>query len=304
MDRRRLECFVALAEELHFSRAAQRTGISQPGLSQQLRQLEDQLQVELVRRSKRQVALTRAGAVFLEEARKILAGMARAVELTRHSQDGIIGKLRIGTAPSSLFITLPEILGTFRKALPNVDIEVQQMGTEEQLDALRASMIDIGLMHPPLAQTGGLVIDELYEYPFRVAMHEACPLAAKDELELTDLAGQPFILFPRALGPQSYDDIIANCRNHGFSPVKIIEAAPAQSIVALAACGLGIGFVASEVQLFERPHVTYRNLAKGGPAVRIAAAYRREANAPLVKQFLLAARIAHPTLAGSDKATL
>ena len=294
MDKRRLECFVALAEELHFGRAANRTGISQPGLSQQLMQLEDQLQVELVRRSKRQVALTRAGEVFLEEARKLLIGMARAVELTRHSQDGIIGKLRIGTAPSALFIVLPEIVAVFRELLPNVDLEVMQMSTEEQLEALREGLIDVGLMHPPLSQTAGLVIDEIYAFPFRIAMHEGNPLAAKDTLQLSDLAGQTFILFSRALGPQSYDDIIANCRNAGFSPVKIIEVAPAQSIVALAACDLGIGFVASRVQLFDRPLVTYRDLEEGGPAVRIAVAYRREANAPMVKQFLAAARKAHP----------
>jgi DNA-binding transcriptional LysR family regulator len=301
MDRRRLECFVALAEELHFSRAASRTGISQPGLSQQLRQLEEQLQVELVRRSKRQVALTRAGEVFLDEARKVLAGMARAVELTRNSQQGVIGRLRIGTAPSALFITLPEIVMTFRAALPDVEIDVSQMSTEEQLVALRDGMIDVGLMHPPLAETSGLVIEELFEYPFRIAIHVHNPLLEKPDLELTDLVDQNFILFPRALGPQSYDDIIASCRNQGFSPRKIIEAAPAQSIVALAACNFGVGFVASDVQLYDRPLVTYRSLGPGGPAVRIATAHRRDAAPPIVKQFLAAARRSHPVIGPSDK---
>lgn len=300
MDRRRLECFVALAEELHFSRAASRMGISQPGLSQQLRQLEDQLQVELVRRSKRHVSLTPAGEILLEEARKILFGMAKAVELTRRSQEGAIGKLRIGSAPSALFITMPEIVMAFRADFPNVDVEVPLMTTEEQLEALRDGLIDVGVMHPPLEETDGLMIEELYEYPFKVALHDRNPLAQKEELELVDLIAETFILFPRALGPQSYDDIIANCRNEGFSPRKIIEAAPAQSIVALAACNFGIGFVASEAQLFNRPHVTYRPLKPGGPAVRIAVGHRRDRLSPMIEQFLAAARCAHPTLIQSN----
>lgn len=285
MDRRRLECFVALAEELHFSRAAERSGISQPGLSQQLRQLETQLQARLLHRSKRQVSLTRAGEVFLGEARKILAGMAAAVELTRRAERGLIGTLKIGTTASALFIAMPEIVLRFRRSHPEVDLDLRQMTTDEQVTALRSGDIHLGLLHPPVADPA-LRCDRLLEWPFKVALSSDTPLARKESLALADLAGETFIMFPRGVGPQLYDDIIARCHHEGFSPRKIIEIAPAQSIVAMAACGLGVGFVASEVQHYDRPHVVYRDLVSGAPALRIGAALPREGAAPMALRFV------------------
>jgi DNA-binding transcriptional LysR family regulator len=295
LDRRRLECFVALAEELHFSRAARRAGISQPGLSQQLRQLEGQLQVQLVSRNKRHVALTRAGEVFLAQARKIVADMTAAVELARRTDEGSLGTLRVGVTPSSLFITGPEIIAEFHKAHPEVHLDVRQLSTDEQVAALRSGDIEVGLLHPPLSDPS-LECRLLFEEPFKVALCESSPLARKREIALTDLADQTFIMFPRGIGPQFYDDIIARCLGAGFSPRKIIEVSPAQSIVALAACNLGIGFVAAEVQHYNRPFATYRPLTSDGPALMIAAAYPRSDPAQTALQFVeagLAARARH-----------
>ncbi|MEF2549216.1 LysR family transcriptional regulator [Aurantimonas sp. E1-2-R+4] len=285
MDRRRLECFVALAEELHFGRAARRSGISQPGLSQQLRQLEEQMQVQLLHRSKRQVSMTRAGEVFLGEARKILRSMATAVELTRQTDDGLIGTLRVGTTPSALFITMPEILLRFHAVLPQVHVDVQQMTTDEQVVALRSGDIHVGLLHPPI-DDGALRCDVLAELPFKVVLSEANPLAKKPSLTLADLAGETFILFPRGVGPHVHDHLIALCHNAGFSPRKIIEISPAQSIVAMAACNLGIGFVAAQVQHYDRAFATYRTLDSVTPRLRVAAAYPSQDAAPMAQQFV------------------
>jgi DNA-binding transcriptional LysR family regulator len=295
LDRRRLECFIALAEELHFSRAARRAGISQPGLSQQLRQLESHLQVHLVSRNKRHVALTRAGEVFLAQARKIVADMSDAVELARRTEEGSLGTLRLGVTPSSLFITAPEIIAEFHRAHPEVHLDVRQLSTDEQVEALRSGDIEVGLLHPPLSDTS-LHCRLLFEEPFKVALCDARPLASKREIALTDLADQTFIMFPRGIGPQLYDDIIARCHGAGFSPRKIIEVSPAQSIVALAACNLGIGFVAAEVQHYNRPLATYRPLTGDGPALKIAAAFPQSEPAAMALQFVeagLAARARH-----------
>ena len=289
MDRRRLECFVVLAEELHFGRAAARAGISQPGLSQQLRQLEDMLQVQLVARSKRQVALTRAGEVFLDEARKIIATMSGAVDLARWTERGLVGKLKIGTTPPALYIVLPEILLRFRTIYPDIDLDIRQMTTDEQVTALRVGDIHVGMLHPPVPDTA-LESDLLSEQPFEVAMSAVNPLAEKPSLQLTDLADETFIMFPRGSSPHSYDDIIARCHHSGFSPRKIIEMAPAQSIVASAACNLGVGFVAFEVQQFQRPQVVYHSLGKHAPMLQIAAAYPRGAATAAAMQFKKVAR--------------
>ncbi|MBB4003405.1 LysR family transcriptional regulator [Aurantimonas endophytica] len=285
MDRRRLECFVALAEELHFGRAASRSGISQPGLSQQLRQLEEQLQVQLLHRSKRQVSLTRAGEVFLDEARKILRSMSAAVELTRQTDDGLIGTLRVGTTPSALFITMPEILLRFRAALPEVHVDVQQMTTDEQLAALRSGEIHVGLLHPPI-EDESVHCEVIAELPFKLVLSEENPLARKPTLTLSDLAHETFILFPRGVAPHVYDHLIALCHNAGFSPRTIIEISPAQSIVAMAACNLGVGFVAAHVQHYDRALAAYRTLESATPRLSVAAAYPRKAPAPLAQQFV------------------
>ena len=291
MDRRRLECFVVLAEELHFGRAADRSGISQPGLSQQLRQLEEQLQVQLLNRSKRQVSMTRAGEVFLGEARKILRSMETAVELTRQTDDGLIGNLRVGTTPSALFITMPEIVLRFRAMLPQVHVEVQQMTTDEQVAALGSGDIHVGLLHPPIDDPS-LRCDLLAEMPFKVVMSEANPLAKKPTLTLADLARETFILFPRGVGPHVYDHLIALCHEAGFSPRKIVEISPAQSIVAMAACNLGIGFVAAQVQHYDRAFATYRTLQPVTPRLSVAAAYPANGAVPMALQFVAVGRAA------------
>lgn len=289
MDRRSLECFIALAEELHFHRAAERCHISQPGLSQQLRRLEDQLQVQLLSRSKRHVALTRAGAAFLDEARKILRSMSRAVDLARQTDHGVIGQLRVGATASAMFIMMPELIKRFTELLPQVRVQVFHMTTAEQEVALRDGEIHVGIGHPPLTDTQ-LTCDLLAELPFDVVVSSSNPLSRKARLSLKDLAEETFILFPRDVGPRLYDHIISLCHQQGFSPRRIIEVAPAQSIVAMAACNAGVGFVASKVQHYDRRHAVFRRLSGIAPQLTLGAAYQDTAPLPpMVRSFLDAA---------------
>ncbi|MFC7400456.1 LysR family transcriptional regulator [Chelatococcus sp. GCM10030263] len=285
MDRRRLTCFVALAEELHFHRAAARSHISQPGLSQQLRELEDQLQVQLVYRTKRRVSLTRAGEVFLAEARKILRTMDEAVHLARQMDSGAIGQLVVGATAPALFIVLPEIVKRFSEILPRVEIVAHDMTTAEQEAALRRGDIHVGILHPPLDDPS-LACREIANTPFDIVLSERNPLARLPHLTMGDLKDERFVIFPRQIGPRLYDHIIALCHDAGFSPKEIVEASPAQSIVAMAACNIGIGFVASRLQHYARPLATYRRLEGPAPQLTLGAAYVRDNPSPALQKFL------------------
>ncbi len=288
MDSRRLRCFVALGEELHFRRAAERCHISQSGLSQQLRSLEEELQVNLVYRTKRVVSLTEAGAVFLREARKALAQMEQAASLAQRTARGEAGQLLVGATAPALFILVPEIVRRFRMLRPHVGLIVQEMTTMEQEIALRLGHIEVGVVHPPLEDLG-LTCTQVADVPFRLVMSRDNVLAGKDAIGIEDLADQKFILFPRQIGPRLYDTIIGLCQTAGFSPDILLEASPAQSIIALAAAGFGVGWIASELQQFPRADVVYRALTGPSPRFTLGVCHRGPAVSPSVDGFIQAA---------------
>lgn len=288
MDRRRLQSFVALCEELHFHRAAARCHMTQPALSQQLQQLEAELQVQLVHRNKRRVSLTRAGEAFLIEARKILRQMTHAAELARRTDRGEVGRLSVGVTAPALYIVFPEIMHRFRAALPNVGVNVHVMTTAEQEAALRSGAIDVGIFHPPLDDQS-LSSHLIARIRFSVVLSNRNPLAAKPVLRLEDLSKQRFIIFPRVIGPRLYDEIIILCQQAGFSPELILEASPAQSIIALAAADFGIGLIASRLQQYDRPGVVYRVLDGPAPYLTLGVAFPGDETSPAIQSFLDAA---------------
>jgi DNA-binding transcriptional LysR family regulator len=288
VDRRRLECFLALAEELHFHRAAVRCHMTQPALSQQLRALEDQLQVQLVFRNKRRVALTRPGVVFLDEVRKILRDMDLAIALARRTDKGEVGQLRIGVTAPALYIVFPEIVRAFSDRLPDVGVIVQEMTTSQIEQALRAGTIQLGVVHPPL-EDASLACKVIATTAFNIVLSDRNPLAKRRKLSLKDLANEQFIIFPRVIGPQLYDHIISLCQAEGFSPKVILETTPAQSIIAMAAADFGIGFIASEYQRLDRPGVVYRKLDGVTPYLSLGVACQPDDASPAVKTFLAVA---------------
>ena len=285
MDRRRLQCFIVLAEELNFRRAAERCHISQPGLSQLLRQMEDELQVQLFYRDKRNVSLTPTGELFRRDAYKMLQQMTDMVDRARQIHHGAIGELSIGVTATALFVILPEITRQFSNEFPKVALTIRSMTTADQEHALRRGDIQVGLVHPPL-EDSSLACRVISSMPFDVVLSDVNPLAKKSVLTLKDLARENFILFPRAVGPRLHDEIVALCHQEGFSPRKIIEAAPAQSIVAMAACNMGIGFVASQLQHYARPFATYRRLQGAGPQFTLGVIHPVEHVPPTVEKFI------------------
>ncbi len=288
MDRRRLLSFVALAEELHFERAAVRSHITQPAMSQQLQQLESQVGARLVYRTKRRVSLTQAGEVFLGEARRIIAQMDAAALRARQIDRGEVGELTVGVTAPALFIVFPEIVARFAEKAPHVRLVTHEMTTDEQESALRSGEIQVGVVHPPLVDES-LVCRDIARAAFDIVLSSRNPLAALPELTLKDLAREQFILFPRRIGPRLYDSILTLCMEAGFSPSVIREAHPAQSIVALAACNFGVGFIASEVQHFNRPLAVFRRLSGVAPQISLGIACRRDDPSPQVRMFADAA---------------
>lgn len=291
MDRFRLECFVAVAEELHFRRAAERCHISQPAISQQIRTLERELDLQLAHRTKRTVTLTTAGEVFLQEARRTLRQMDHAVSLARRTERGEIGQITVAATAPALFILFPEVAARFREALPQVGMVVQELTTAEQEHALTCGDIDVGLVHPPLDDPG-LAAEEVACPPFQLALPTGHHLAARETLGIEDLAGEPVVLFPRQIAPRLHDTILALCRDAGFSLRIAVEAHPAQSIIAMVAAGVGLGFIAGELQRLGRPGVVYRPLHGPAPKLALGVAHHPDELSPAVRAFLEAARAA------------
>ncbi|MGW3625437.1 LysR family transcriptional regulator [Streptomyces sp. NPDC000880] len=289
MDRTGLECFIALAEELHFHRAADRCHISQPAMSQQIRRLERELGVRLAHRTKRTVSLTRAGEVFLEESRKLIKQMDLAATLAVRTDRGEIGQLTVGTTAPALYVILPEIVAAFRRRLPNVGLVIREMTTAEQERALRLSEIDVGLVHPPLDDPS-LATEEIGRAPYQLALPEGHPLTELDAVTLADLEGEQVVIFPRQIAPQLYDGVLLLCQEAGFTLKIAMEAHPAQSIIGLVASGVGLGFIASQMQRLDRPGITYRPFHGPRPELGIGVAYHADGIAPAARSFVEAAR--------------
>jgi DNA-binding transcriptional LysR family regulator len=289
VDRSGLECFVALAEELHFGRAAERCHISQPAMSQQILRLERSLDVRLAHRNNRTVSLTRAGDAFLAEARKMLRQMDDAAALALRTDRGEIGQLRLGVTAPALYVVFPEIASLFRAQLPNVGLVVREMTTAEAEHALRRGDLDVGLVHPPLDDPG-LAAEEIGRAPFHIVLPVNHPLTARDSLELGDLEREQVVIFPREIAPHLYDTVLRLCQEAGFSLKIAMEAFPAQSIIALVAAGVGVGFIASQTQRLDRAGVTYRPIRGPRPQLGIGVAYHADETAPTVRTFLAVAR--------------
>lgn len=283
-----MECFVALAEELHFRRAAERCHLTQSAMSQQLSRLEAQLHVTLVHRTRRVVRLTAAGEVFLREARRTLAQMERAVALTRRTDRGEIGQLTVGTTAPALYILLPEIRRRLRLQAPGLGVVVHEMTTADQERALREGDIDVGLVHPPLDDPT-LSSTVLAEPAFWAAIPAEHPRAGAESLGLEELAGDEFVLFPREIAPKVYDTIITACRDAGFSPRVAAHADPAQSIIAMVAAGFGIGFIAARAQRMARAGVVYRPFRSRPPTLAIGLAVAPGHSDAAVTHFMTAA---------------
>lgn len=289
MELRHLHYFIAVAEELHFSRAAERLHISQPPLSQQIRDLEEELGVKLFERTKRQVHLTEAGKVFLEHSYRVFAQLEQAVEVTQRIGRGEVGRLAIGFVSSAMYTLLPETVRVFRAQFPSVELRLQELTTAQQIQALHDKQIDIGIVRSAIVEPG-LRMECFLPESLVLALPETHPLSAQIGVSLSTLADEFFILFPAKMGPVFHEQIITMCQQAGFRPKVAQEAVQMETIVGLVAAGLGIAIVPASMQNFHRSGVIYRPLQEQMPEAGLYLAWRQHDASPVISAFLGLAR--------------
>jgi DNA-binding transcriptional LysR family regulator len=289
MELRHLRYFVAVAEEGHVTRAAERLGIQQPPLSQQIQALERELETQLFRRKPRGVELTPAGVALLDEARAILVRADEAVAAAKRAARGEAGRIGIGfTSSASFHPFVPRAIRTFREAHPLVALALEESGTTELVEALRARSLDVAFVRSPVGESADLFVRPLLEEPMVAALPSGHALSAgREPLPLAALAGETFILYRRPVGPGLHDAIIAACDRAGFSPTIGQEAPRMLSTLSLVAAGLGVTVVPASMSRLEAEGVAYRPL---DPSAELTAplnlAYRRDEISAAVRRFV------------------
>jgi DNA-binding transcriptional LysR family regulator len=246
VDARVWRSFTTVAEELHYGRAAERLHITQPALSRQIRDLERVLGITLFDRTSRRVVLSRAGQAVLGQARRALAESDRAVRLARLAAHGDWGELAIAVLPAVALALLPAIIRAYRDAHPAIGVTISESFDDEQLAALTAGRIDAGFLRAAAAPPG-LCLETLLTEPVLAGLPAGHQLARHNRIALSELAGEPFVFFPRHRSVLAYDEFIASCRAAGFSPA-IVQEASGISALGLVAAGLGVTVVAASYQ--------------------------------------------------------
>ncbi|HBO3383605.1 LysR substrate-binding domain-containing protein [Pseudomonas aeruginosa] len=288
MELRHLRYFIAVAEELHFGRAAERLGISQPPLSQQIQALEEEIGARLFERTNRRVELTDAGRLFLDESRQVLAQVDKAVLLARRAHLGELGELKIGFTSSAPFTsTIPSSIHAFRKAYPDVHLDLQEMSSRQVLKALLEESLQVGVIRP-LALPDAVHWVELFREPLVAVLRADHPLAAgsEDGLAIAALAEEPFVFFLRSYGTGLYDQVIALTRQAGFSPRIAQEASEAMTIIGLVSAGLGVSILPASFRRTRVDGVVYRTLSDPEATTAVWLVRRQNEGSPLALSFI------------------
>ena len=293
MELRHLRYFVTVAEELHFSRAAERLHIGQPPLSHAIQVLEADVGALLLERSKRWVRLTEAGKLFLADARNILALADQAAQTARRAQRGEVGELRIGFTSSTPFTPLfAAVINRYRQQFPKVALRLQEMVTSHQMEAIAQRKLDLGFIRPPDGVAGpNTVSDTLHFSTLRkdnlvVVLPVAHPLARRKKIATQELAGEPFVMYPHTAGVGIYPQIYSLCHAAGFVPQVAQEAGESSTIIGLVAAGCGISVLPNSFDRIQMEGVCYRPLSDAGAGTSLLLAQRKAESVPLVDAFV------------------
>ncbi|WEF30632.1 LysR substrate-binding domain-containing protein [Pseudoduganella chitinolytica] len=299
MELRHLRYFVAVAEELSFTRAAERLHIGQPPLSQQIQALEAEVGALLLERSKRWVRLTEAGKLFLADARRMLALAEQSKDTARRAARGEAGELRVGFTFSTPFTPLfATVIRQYRQQFPGVALTLHEMATLPQLAALEARELDLGFVRAvSVAVPDTIRLTTLQHVPLRLVLPADSPLAAQDTVAIKDLAGLPFVMYPKNAGTGIYPQIFRLCRAAGFVPQIAMEAGEASTIIGLVAAGIGISVLPSSFDRIRMEGVVYRPLADPAATTTMMLAQRGEDGNPRVAAFVALAEAAAQGLA-------
>ncbi|MCK3780573.1 LysR family transcriptional regulator [Ensifer sesbaniae] len=276
---------MAVAEELHFGRAAKRLNISQPPLTKQIQRLERELGVALLERTKRKVELTAAGSVLLEEARSLLRQTETATELVRKTERGETGHLSVGFIDAAIYSVIPTIVDRFTRSYPDVTLELSDLRIPDQVRGVSEGRLDVGFIHPPVSGKH-LVIETILVEPLVIAVPQQHRLASQAEIPLAELADEPLIQFPRSINATLYDQIIGLCQSSGFSPRIVREATPKQTIIGLVSVGLGVSLLPKCLENLKRDGVVYRPISGSNLSIDTSIVYRSDRLRPVTGAFI------------------
>ncbi|SHM06520.1 transcriptional regulator, LysR family [Bradyrhizobium lablabi] len=285
-DLSQLRCFVTVAEELHFGRAAARLNMTQPPLSRQIQVLEHIVEAPLLERTSRSVRLTPAGRSFLPEAKRILRLAESASQVARRIATGKAGSIKIGFTAATAYGFMPELVAACRTRLPEVDLSLKEMVSGDQLEALASGQIDVGLLRPPVARSEFASIRVVAE-PLLAAVPEAHPLAAVEIVAPKDLDGQPFVMYSPYESRYFHDLLVTQFTRADILPRYVQHLSQIHSILAMVRAGLGLAVVPEAAASLNFRGVTLRPLRLRAPAlVELFLVWRREHENPLLPSLI------------------
>jgi DNA-binding transcriptional LysR family regulator len=282
VELRHLRYFIAVAEERHFGRAAERLHIAQPPLSQQIQRFEAELGEPLLYRTTRSVELAPAGEVLLERGREILALVDAALKDARRAARGEYGHLAIGFTGSSTYELLPTLAAALRTELPGVMLDLRgELLTPAQVSRLLEGTLDLGLLRPPVHDRT-LETEVLRSEPLVAVLPESHRLAALPAVPLEELAGEPFVTYPSHFRSVLHDAVEDACAAHGFVPDPVHEVGETATLVSFVAAGLGVSLVPASVSNMSVRGAIYRPLTDDTTHVELALAWRRNDDHPVL----------------------
>jgi len=289
LELRHLRYFVAVAEELHFGRAALRLHIAQPPLSQQIRKLEEMLGHSLFLRTSREVRLTAAGEELLDRARHTLKKVGADLSAVRKVGRGEAGALTVGFVGSAMLTALPRLLGRYRRQFPQVDLQLRELYTAGLVDALLNGTVDVGFMRDAGA-IEGLRVEVLMAEPFVAVLPRKHPLAEQKTVMVKSLQHEPFVLFARAYGSVAWKKTVDVCEAHGFTPRVVQEAPQWLTIIKLVGAGLGVTIAPGCVTKLPVPDTVCRKLTPQSQSTHLELACRDNEARPIATAFSELAR--------------
>lgn len=290
VELRHIRYFLAVAEERHFTRAARRLGIGQPPLSHQIKDLEREIGTPLFHRIPQGAELTEAGKTFEEGIRKIPGLVAEAVNAAQRAATGETGRIRVGFTGSAAFNPrVPQAIRVYRRRFPDVELSLAEHNSNGLVEGLKNGTLDAAFLRPDAVDKQGLRLFHLADEPLIAALASA-RMPHGEPIRLEQLAEDPFILTPRALGPTLFDATLEACRLAGFEPVLGQSAPQVASVLALVAAELGVALVPESMRDASFKGVTYHDLQGNAPKVALALAIRNDERAATVAAFLAEAR--------------
>jgi DNA-binding transcriptional LysR family regulator len=289
MELRHLRYFVAVAEELHFGRAARREHVVQPALSQQIKKLEQELGVTLLARNKRHVKLTEPGRAFLDEARRTLRDAEGAITAARRAAAGETGRLRVAYLEWGMYLFLPAILRRYRERYPSVELSITVMDRLPQREALARGDVDVGFF-ALREEDSDLGADLMAAEPLVAVLPDTHRCARDRRLPLEALSDDPWVLLPRELRTYYLEVVLRACASVGFVPRVVQEADQLSAVTALVSAGLGVSLVPQVFASRARDRVAVLPLTGHAPVLPHHAVWRKDALTPTGERFLDLAR--------------